>query len=152
MHHFWIVFIALSIGCTWKCVLGLNFTVERWNVVEIQLNAALHYSTPYIDVEDFTATFLSPTGMSMVMPGFWDGGQTWKIRFAPTLEGIWSYQTKASDANLNKQTGFITCTPYTGTLAIYQHGFLKPSANNRYLTYDDGKPFYWLGDTTLVRL
>jgi hypothetical protein len=147
MQHFSIVFIVLSIVFAWKGVLGLSFTVERWNVVEIQLNAALNYSNPYIDVEDFTATFLSPTGMSMVMPGFWDGEQTWKIRFAPTLEGIWSYQTKASDVNLNNQTGSITCTPYTGTLPIYQHGFLKPSANNRYLTYADGTPFYWLGDT-----
>jgi hypothetical protein len=32
-------------------------------------------------------------------------------------------------------------------LPIYQHGFIKPSANNRYLTYADGTPFYWLGDT-----
>ncbi len=37
--------------------------------------------------------------------------------------------------------------PYTGILPIYQHSFIKPSANNRYLTYTDGKPFYWLGDT-----
>ena len=102
---------------------------------------------PILDVDDLVAKFLSPSGFTMTMPGFWDGGQTWKIRFAPTLVGIWSYQTKANDMGLNNQTGFITCTLYTGTLAVYQHGFLKPSTNNRYLTYSDGKPFYWLGDT-----
>ncbi|CAF4956306.1 unnamed protein product, partial [Rotaria sp. Silwood1] len=102
---------------------------------------------PYIDVDDLDATFISSTGISMTMSGFWDGGQTWKIRFAPMLDGIWTYTTKANDSGLNNQTGFITCIPYTGTLSIYQHGFIKPSANNRYLTYADGKPFYWLGDT-----
>ncbi|CAF3287521.1 unnamed protein product [Rotaria sp. Silwood2] len=53
----------------------------------------------------------------------------------------------ANDSGLNNQTGLITCIPYTGKLSIYQHGFIKPSANNRYLTYADGIPFYWLGDT-----
>ncbi|CAF4569914.1 unnamed protein product, partial [Rotaria sp. Silwood2] len=52
-----------------------------------------------------------------------------------------------NDSGLNNQTGLITCIPYTGKLSIYQHGFIKPSANNRYLTYADGIPFYWLGDT-----
>lgn len=32
-------------------------------------------------------------------------------------------------------------------LAIYQHGFLKVHASGRYLTYADGTPFFWLGDT-----
>ena len=125
----------------------MNFTVQCWNRIEIPLNATGNYSTPYIDVEDLTATFISPTGISMTMPGFWDGGQTWKIRFAPNIIGIWTYKTNANDVGLNNQTGFIICTPYNGTLEIYQHGFIKPSANNRYLTYADGKPFYWLGDT-----
>jgi hypothetical protein len=140
-------FTGLCILFTSQYSQALNFTVESWNAVEIQLNAAVNYSSPYIDVDDLRATFISPTGSSMTMPGFWDGGQTWKIRFSPNLVGIWSYRTNASDIGLTNQTGFIMCTPYTGTLPIYQHGFLKPSANNRYLTYADGKPFYWLGDT-----
>jgi hypothetical protein len=139
--------IILIVVFTTKCIQALNFTVQCWNPIDIQLNAASNYSTPYIDVDDLSATFISPTGISMTMPGFWDGGQTWKIRFSPNLVGIWTYKTNSNDVGLNNQTGFITCTPYTDTLPIYQHGFIKPSANNRYLTYADGKPFYWLGDT-----
>ncbi|CAF0908748.1 unnamed protein product [Adineta steineri] len=116
-------------------------------MIEIQFNAIINYTSPYIDVDDFNAIFTSPTGNTMMMPGFWDGGQTWKIRFAPTAVGIWTYKTRATDIGLNNQTGSIMCTAYTGLLPIYQHGFLKPSTNNRYLTYADGKPFYWLGDT-----
>lgn len=140
-------FIILDIVTTIPCATGLNFTVQCWNVIEIPLTATGNYSSPYIDVDDLSATFLSPSGISMTMPGFWDGGQTWKIRFAPNLVGIWTYQTRAKDMGLTNQTGSITCIPYSGTLPIYQHGFLKASANNRYLTYADGKPFYWLGST-----
>ena len=39
------------------------------------------------------------------------------------------------------------CDPYSGNLEIYKHGFLKVSGNGRYLTYDDGTPFFYLGDT-----
>ena len=140
-------FTILHIVITISCAKGLNFTVQCWNVIEIPLTATGNYSSPYIDVDDLSATFLSPSGVSMTMPGFWDGGQTWKIRFAPNLVGVWTYQTQAKDIGLTNQTGSITCKPYSGTLSIYQHGFLKASGNNRYLTYADGKPFYWLGDT-----
>jgi hypothetical protein len=139
--------IALCILLQTQSVQTLNFTVQYWNLVEISLRAQANYSNPYIDVDDVSATFTSSTGTSMTMPGFWDGGQTWKIRFAPTFVGIWTYRMNASDVGLDNHTGFITCTQYTGPLSIYQHGFLKPSTNNRYLTYADGKPFYWLGDT-----
>ncbi len=147
MGCFILSFVVLGLVFTSKCIQALNFTIECWNRVEIPLNAAVNYSTPYIDVDDLIGTFISPTGISMTMPGFWDGGQTWKIRFAPTLVGIWTYKTNARDVGLTNQTGFIICTPYTGTLPIYQHGFITPSANNRYLIYADGTPFYWLGDT-----
>ena len=134
------IYVSLSVET-------LNFTVEHWNAIEISLFASGNYSNPYIDVDDLTATFASSTGISMTMPGFWDGGKTWKIRFAPVSIGLWTYVTQASDISLNNQSGFILCTPYTGSLQIYQHGFVRPSVNNRYLIYTDGTPFYWLGDT-----
>lgn len=147
MYHYQHIFILIIFVFTSNHIQALNFTVERWNAVEIPLYTATYYSSPYINVDDLFATFISQSGISMTIPGFWDGGQIWKIRFAPTIEGLWRYTTKANDTYLNNQTGFVMCTSYTGTLPIYQHGFLKPSANNRYLTYADGKPFYWLGDT-----
>ena len=145
VSSFWFLFFTIALNR--EHIQALNFTVQCWNPIEITLTATGNYSTPYIDVDDLNATFVSSTGVSMTMIGFWDGGLTWKIRFAPLSIGIWTYKTNAKDTGLNGQTGFITCTPYTGPLPIYQHGFIKPSANNRYLTYADGTPFYYLGDT-----
>jgi hypothetical protein len=70
MDRFLLCFIVLSIVFTAQCIQVLNFTVQCWNAVEIQLNATGNYSSPYIDVDDLSATFISPTGISMTMPGF----------------------------------------------------------------------------------
>ena len=104
---------------------------------------------PFQDV-DVTATFRGPGNTTLTRPAFWDGGSTWKIRFAPPQVGTWTMTTNSTDpANrgLDHITRTVHCTPYTGSLAIYQHGFLKVSSNGRYLTYADGTPFFYLGDT-----
>ena len=124
-----------------------DLTVSCWNAIELSFNATGSYSNPYLDIEDFTATFISSSGISMIMPGFWDGGKTWKIRFAPTSIGLWNFTTRSNDTGLDNHNGSILSTSYTGSLEIYKHGFLRPSTNNRYLAYADDKPFYWLGDT-----
>jgi hypothetical protein len=131
-------------------VQGQSFTVEVWRPVEITLTSTVTYGNPYKDVE-VSATFNGPGGTVMVMPGYWDGGATWRIRFAPTKTGSWTYSTTSTDGSnsgLNNKTGNITVNSYTGSLPIYQRGFLKISSNNRYMTYNDGTPFYWLGDTS----
>ncbi|GGD60374.1 apiosidase-like domain-containing protein [Paenibacillus nasutitermitis] len=125
------------------------YTTELWKAVDIILHSSKSYSNPYIDVE-INATFIGPGGISMTLPGFWDGGDTWKFRFAPTVTGNWSYATTASDptdTGLHGQTGTVVSQPYTGSLEIYKHGFVKADSSNRFLTYNDGTPFYWLADT-----
>lgn len=125
------------------------FSTQTWRVVEIPLTSTKSYANPYLDV-DVSAMFSGPGGVTMTMPGFWDGGNSWKVRFAPPTAGNWTYATTSSDTTnggLHNQTGSISVTAYTGTLDIYEHGFLKPSSNNRYLAHWDGTPFFWLGDT-----
>jgi len=109
----------------------------------------IHYTSPFNDVQ-MDATFTSPDGSTLVMPAFWDGGTTWKVRFAPTVTGNWTYNTTCSDTTntgLNNQSGLITCYSYAGSLDIFKHGFIKASQDNRYFTYADGTPFFYLGDT-----
>lgn len=117
-----------------------------WRPVEITLHAAHTYANPYTDV-DVSATFIGPRGQSLTMPGFWDGGDTWRVRFAPPAPGTWRYTTAGPDSGLAGQHGVINARAAGGDLAIYRHGFLKTSANNRYFTYADGTPFFWLGDS-----
>lgn len=86
------------------------------------------------------------TGTTLTMPGFWDGGEVFKIRFAPTKTGVWEYKTVcATDDSLNGHTGSINAEAYTGNLEIYKRGFIK--TNGKYFVYADGTPFFYLGDT-----
>jgi hypothetical protein len=142
---FIIAFPFLS-GCEMQ---KADLTVEQWRVAEISLASSKSYANPFMDV-DVTAIFTGPGGESIQRPAFWDGGNTWKIRFAPTRTGLWTYRTSSTDTQndgLNKRSGTIRSVAYKGSLPIYQHGFVKVSQNGRYLTYADGAPFFFLGDT-----
>ncbi|AZM49602.1 hypothetical protein DMB38_30920 [Streptomyces sp. WAC 06738] len=126
---------------------GPRLTAETWRPVEIPLHSTVEYADPYRDV-NLTATFTGPGGRRLTMPGFWDGGDTWRVRFSPPSPGRWTYTTSTDrpDSGLDEHRGTIDARAYEGDLPIYRHGFLKTSANNRYMTYADGTPFFWLGD------
>jgi len=141
------VFLAVLIGQSSKAHAG-TYSGQTWKMVEIPLTSSKSYTNSYTDV-DVSATFSGPGGVTMTMPGFWDGGSSWRIRFAPPSAGTWTYTTTSTDptnAGLHNQTGTINATAYTGNLSIYKHGFLKRGATNRYLEHADGTPFFWLGD------
>ena len=124
-------------------------TVQQWRMTEITLMSSKTYAHPFEDLE-LEATFTGPGGITIVRPAFWDGGNIWKIRFAPTVTGNWTMSTSCSDKGNKKLNNFvqtIQCVPYTGILDIYKHGFLKRSENDRYFEYADGTPFFYLGDT-----
>jgi len=120
---------------------------ETWRAIDISLECEHEYANPFLDVDIF-GEFQGPNGESIKLYGFWDGGTRWLIRFAPTCAGIWTYKTYASDGrSAFETTGTIECVPYSGSLDIYKHGFLKVGPQARYLVYNDNTPFFWLGDT-----
>ncbi len=122
-------------------------TTETWRAIDIVLECPNRYVNPFLDI-DLTGEFIGPNGEIIKLYGFWDGEARWVVRFAPTCAGTWSYQTHASDGNGAFETkGSIHSLPYSGTLDIYQHGFLKVGPQARYLVYADNTPFFWLGDT-----
>lgn len=140
---------ATNIGKNVASQKDVNYSVEQWKVVEITLNSSKTYADPFNQVE-VTATFTGPEGKIIQRQAFWDGYSTWKIRFAPTAPGIWKMLTSCNDNTnngLHAISKSIICNPYSGSLEIYKHGFLKISDNKRYFVYDDGKPFFYLGDT-----
>jgi hypothetical protein len=123
--------------------------INQWQIHEIAFTSATEYANPYTDV-DITATFTGPDGAVITRPAFWDGGDCWRVRFAPTVIGEWNWQTICTDtgnAGLHGQTGAVKCVPYFGDNPNYCHGFMRISDNNRHFCYADGLPFLWLGDT-----
>ena len=123
--------------------------LEKWVTGEIFFTANDFYENPFMDV-DLSVTFINENGEKLVRPAFWLGENKWCVRFAPTALGKWTYVSACSnraDLGLHAVKGEITCVEYEGDLEIYKRGFIKVSENNRYFTYGDGTPFYYLGDT-----
>ena len=121
----------------------------QWQRLELPFTAAGVYTNPVVQV-DLTTTFFGPTGLVYNISGFWDGGNTWRVRFTPPASGVWTFSNNCNvaDSGLAPQSGSISVAPATGTNALYLHGgFLKVAPNGHYLTYADGTPFFWLGDT-----
>jgi Protein of unknown function (DUF4038)/Domain of unknown function (DUF5060)/Putative collagen-binding domain of a collagenase len=123
--------------------------VPVWQRWEKTLTGTRSYQNPYADVE-LKVVYTAPDGHRLRSYGFWDGGNTFKIRCAFDMPGVWHWRTTCSDiANhgLQGQSGTVRVTAYHGSNPLYGHGFLRASRNRRYLTFHDGTPFRWLGDT-----
>ena len=125
----------------------MGMKAEQWRQIILSFESKKTYNNPFLDVSIWSV-FTGPSGRRIRREAYWDGGNTYRIAFAPTETGMWSYRLEApEETGLSGVQGTIECIPYEGNLAIYQHGFLKVHPSGRYLTYADGTPFFWLGDT-----
>lgn len=123
---------------------------HHWREIEIALAAEREYSNPYTDV-DVWADFTHESGMTLRRPAFWDGGRTWKIRFAsPLAAGRWSWASfnSAADSGLSSQAGALDCAePAHGATRFERHGFWRMSSGGRSLIHADGTPALLAADT-----
>lgn len=121
-----------------------------WREAEIALTAARAYTNPYTDV-DVWADFTHADGETLRRPAFWDGGATWRVRFAAPRAGRWTWRTAASDDDpgLAGQSGALDCQPDADVPAnrFYRHGFWRMSAGGRNLAHADGRAALLAGDT-----
>ena len=121
---------------------------ETWVAEEITLPSDKFYDDPFNDVE--IDLILTNGTVTYKIPGFWDGGNIWRIRFVCTEPGNWTYTTECNDttnSSLHNISGSLRCMEYSGDLDIYKHGFVRTEENKSYFVYDDGTPFFYLGDT-----
>jgi hypothetical protein len=117
--------------------------VPKWSTHEIALHASGSLANPYTDVS-VSAVFTGPGGVAKSVAGFWDGKDAFKIRFTPTVQGVWSYQTRSTDPGLDGKTGSVNCVaPPEG-----KHGFLRIDASHPYsFVWDDGTRCFMWGQT-----
>jgi hypothetical protein len=115
---------------------------------EQSLESSANYANP-VQEASVTAKFTAPNGSTATVPGFWDGGKTWRVRFAPTVPGAWKFEITCSDASNQglKKSGSFTATAPAGQARFAAHGPISVAADGRYFLHSDGTPFFWLGDT-----
>jgi len=118
-------------------------------VIEFSFNSEKIYSDPFNDVE-LSVVFTGPDQEEKIVPAFWDGNNTWRVRYASHKIGRHTFRTVCSDpsnSSLHNQKGELEVVPYEGDNPLFKHGPIKVSENKRYLEHIDGTPFFWLGDT-----
>ncbi|MBE6631612.1 MAG: DUF4038 domain-containing protein [Ruminococcaceae bacterium] len=123
---------------------------EKWRAYEIEFKSDKKYNAPVYSVDMDVKFTNKQSGKSFTQPAFWCGKENWKVRVALTELGEWSYETVCTDSEntgLHGLKGKVNCVPYSGDLEIYKRGFLKVEKGTRYFMYDDGTPFFYLGDT-----
>jgi hypothetical protein len=93
---------------------------------------------------DVKVTLAGPEGSTQVVPAFFDGGQTWRVRFFPLVAGKYAISgvtlngTDAQPQNLTP-TDFEIGNPD-------KSGFVRiDRAHDHRFVMDDGAPFYPLG-------
>ena len=113
--------------------------VPQWSRFEVALNYT--YSGNSFTGVQLTATFTNQD-TSFVVNGFYDGNNSFKIRFMPQQTGRWQYVTSSNIKQLNNKKGSFNCVAAKAN----NHGMV--SVSNTYgFKYADGKQYYPVGTT-----
>jgi len=130
----------LVTGLSAMCLLAHPVhAVEQWGVFETEFKAPPPAGSP-MDVK-FSATFTQGP-QRFTVPGFWDGGDSFKLRFSPPNAGEWQFTTVSEIAALNGKSGNFTATNASGD----NHGPIEVF-KTFYLRYADGTPYHQYGTT-----
>jgi hypothetical protein len=125
-------------------------TCHVWEKVEIILHAKINYDNPYKDVTVWVD--LKGPGFDKRCYGFWDGGDTYRVRIMATAPGNWKWRSGSnpSDPGLTGSSGTFMAKAWTNEeLAANpcRRGLVRATANGHAFEYADGTPFFVLGDT-----
>jgi CubicO group peptidase (beta-lactamase class C family) len=72
--------------------------IGQWDRFEASIHNTKDYREPYRDVT-LDVTYERPDGGKVEFWGFYDCGQTWRIRFMPDRVGTWKYRAVFSDGS-----------------------------------------------------
>lgn len=122
----------------------------RWMKYEHSFESTKDYENPLYQVTRFQVRFQSPAGKVKIINGFWDGGKTWRVRFAPDELGRWTFSSFCSDTlntGLHAIKGTFECTASQSPHAIYTKGSIIHPKGSYYLAHADGTPFFYAACT-----
>ena len=128
-------------------ILGERLTnFRQWERTVISLKNPSYEGNPFeLDFEvDFT--HLS-SGLVLTLPGYFDGGDTWRVGFMPTKVGEWQWVANSSDPDLQDKWGTIIASPSN------LHGMLAGHAPHlEKWTFAAGTPVVLIGVFVQVML
>jgi Protein of unknown function (DUF4038)/Domain of unknown function (DUF5060) len=135
--------VLLSLPCP-------GATVPVWEKVELTFHAQRPDANPYADVEMWVD--LHGPGFDRRCYGFWDGGNTFRVRVVATAPGEWTWRSGSNqdDAGLDGHTGTFTATAWAPAelrADPLRRGFIRATPNGHAFEFADGTPYFLVGDT-----
>ncbi len=116
------------------------FEVPRFEIHEFSVKAPTQLSNPFRDAT-LAGDFTSPSGKTKAIDGFYDGDNTWRLRFVPDEVGEWHYLLRGEGIEVLQQ-GHLLC------VSSKNHGFIHVNPENPYsFIYSDSTPFFPMGET-----
>lgn len=119
--------------------------IEKWTPTDLSFKTSITWKfSPTSPFEvDFYAQVKGPGNIYMKVPGFYDGNDTWKIRFTPNKIGKWVITTKSDVLELDNKQIIVDCIATSnpnsqGALIV------NPKSPHHFAT-EDGKPFFPVG-------
>jgi hypothetical protein len=87
--------------------------IHVWEMQEITFQAKNSYKNAYTDATVWVD--LSGPGFNKKVYGFWDGGNTFRVRVVATKPGAWTWKSGSTpnDAGLSGKTGSFTAVDWT---------------------------------------
>lgn len=114
-----------------------TITIEKWEVIDLIFKAKPNTS-PF--TAGFEAVFTSPSGKAQTVPGFYNGGTEWLVRFSASEAGQWSFTSSSDIKGLNGKKGKLNINE---TVAKEQKGgIVVPEHDQRHFYYEDGSPYF----------
>lgn len=113
---------------------------QQWDVIELKFEVKKAASNPF--EATFGAIFSDESGAEMQIPGFFNGNNTWLIRFCPPESGKWTYKTFSTLPELAGKSASINVSP---NKKEGQKGAIKidPQSPQKF-SYADGSPYFML--------
>ncbi len=118
----------------------IQSTVPKYGIFEVPIVVPGITTNKYTNTQ-LKGVFQGPT-KRIEIAGFWDGGDVWKVRMAPTEVGQWTYSITGSLGAFSKNGSF-TCVDSDSK------GFIVVNPDYPYtFMYEDGTPWMWKGETS----
>jgi hypothetical protein len=128
----------VSEGICQKSARTVPYRTSVYGVLDIPFKVKSPVSNPF-DLP-FGAVFTDESGATLTVPGFYNGGNEYMLRFSPTRKGRWTYRTYSSEAQLSGQSGEVMAEENAAN-----HGgvVVSPESPQKF-AYQDGTPYFAL--------
>ena len=122
----------------------------QWSAVELAFDGPAA-ANPYTDV-DAWVIFTHDSGEELRRPVFWDGGTTYRVRFASTKPaGNWTWRVESDEPEhrFSPASGSLTAAPppRDHPHRALSHGFVRLHTSGHSFCHADGSPAFAVIDT-----